>query len=222
MTYTGKPVRVTTVLGRFKPADGLLKWAWDLGRQGLDYRIEREKAADIGTAAHEVIGLIHKGKRDKTIGAYLQQALPEEGMRVRALRSAQNFLEWAREQDLHIKQEEVEVTSALHAFVGHIDGIGTQGPMGVLIDYKTSRAVYPEYLMQVAAYSRALLEQEGTQVEKAVIVRIDKDTAAFEPVWLSWEDLEEPWQQFLRLRQAYEAEKGIKALLRRKQKESSR
>lgn len=46
MNYTGKPVRVTTVIGRFKPAEGLIYWAWDLGRQGLDFRTEKKAAAE--------------------------------------------------------------------------------------------------------------------------------------------------------------------------------
>jgi hypothetical protein len=30
----------------------LIHWAWALGKDGKDYRAERDKAADIGTLAH--------------------------------------------------------------------------------------------------------------------------------------------------------------------------
>ena len=33
----------------------LMYWAWDLGKQGIDYKKAREQAADIGTLAHFLI-----------------------------------------------------------------------------------------------------------------------------------------------------------------------
>ena len=34
---------VTTVLSRFKDSGGLIHWAWSLGKEGKDYREERDK-----------------------------------------------------------------------------------------------------------------------------------------------------------------------------------
>ena len=45
---------VTTPLGILaKP--GLVPWAWNLGREGLDYRKVSEKGMDIGSLAHMMI-----------------------------------------------------------------------------------------------------------------------------------------------------------------------
>src|SRR5690242_20610130 len=47
---------VTTVLGNLGwGTENLMRWAANLGLNGLDYESERGKAADIGTCAHEMI-----------------------------------------------------------------------------------------------------------------------------------------------------------------------
>lgn len=45
---------VTTVLGRFKNATGLIIWANKLGLDGKSYHDELKKAGDIGTALHDL------------------------------------------------------------------------------------------------------------------------------------------------------------------------
>jgi len=46
---------VTTILGKYKEAGGLIHWAWDLGMQNIDYRKVRDDAADAGTLAHAMV-----------------------------------------------------------------------------------------------------------------------------------------------------------------------
>ena len=46
---------VTTIISRFKESGGLIHWAWNLGREGQDYRQVRDEAADAGTLAHAMI-----------------------------------------------------------------------------------------------------------------------------------------------------------------------
>jgi len=50
-------VGVTTVLSRFKESGGLIHWAWQQGRDGLDYRESRDKAANAGSIAHTLVEL---------------------------------------------------------------------------------------------------------------------------------------------------------------------
>ena len=45
----------TTIINRFKESGGLIHWAWTVGRDGGDYRKARDKAADAGTIAHDMI-----------------------------------------------------------------------------------------------------------------------------------------------------------------------
>ena len=50
----GKVPSVTTILGRYKNATGLLIWSNKLGLEGKSYHSELNKAGDIGTDFHEL------------------------------------------------------------------------------------------------------------------------------------------------------------------------
>lgn len=60
----------------------------------------------------------------------------------------------------------------------------------VLLDWKTSKAVYPEYHLQVVAYGGALASMGLGMPETASIVRIGKEDAQFETV-TAWENLDQ-------------------------------
>src|SRR3990172_5098664 len=85
---------VTTVLGRFKEAGGLIHWAWQLGKEGKDYREVRDKAADAGTLAHSAVeAWIHK--QDFTFAG-------EPEVVAKAQKSFGAFLEWADQTQLKV------------------------------------------------------------------------------------------------------------------------
>ncbi len=46
---------VTSVISRFKESGGLIHWAWKCGVDGIDYRQARDKAAEAGLIAHDMI-----------------------------------------------------------------------------------------------------------------------------------------------------------------------
>ena len=45
---------VTTIIGRFKNAIGLIIWSNQLGLKGLNYFDELKKAGDTGTSLHDL------------------------------------------------------------------------------------------------------------------------------------------------------------------------
>ena len=51
-----------------------------------------------------------------------------------------------------------------------------------VIDWKTSKAVYPEYHLQVAAYAKAVEDMYEKKVDATYILRCDKVTGRFEAV----------------------------------------
>lgn len=70
-----------------------------------------------------------------------------------------------------------------------------------LVDFKTGKALYPEYLYQVAAY-RQLLQEQGWPVASARILRIGRDESeGFEEVIRT--SLETEWEIFLRCLEIY-------------------
>lgn len=46
---------VTTIIGRFKESGALIRWAFNQGKEGKDLYETRDKAADIGSAAHAMV-----------------------------------------------------------------------------------------------------------------------------------------------------------------------
>lgn len=186
---------VTTILSRFKESGALMYWAWDIGRQGKDYRAERDKAADAGTCAHDMVECFIRGM------AFDDTKYPGE-----ILAPAQNafcaFQRWATQSNLKPHQTEVGLTSKRYRFGGTLDAV-TLGDELHLLDWKTSNAVYPDYLLQLAAYGQLWNENNpDNPIRGYELVRFSKVEGDF--AHYSFVSLTRELQQFLLLRKAYE------------------
>ncbi len=131
---------VTTILGRFKDSGGLIHWAWDCGVKGLDYRQIRDEAAAQGTAAHKLV-------EDQIRGRPIDLSSVDE----KTATAYRAFLQWAKSTRLTTVETEVSLVSERYRFGGTLDGMLIHGELA-LGDWKTSNAIYPEYLCQLAAY----------------------------------------------------------------------
>jgi hypothetical protein len=191
---------VTTVLSRFKESGGLIHWAWDMGRQGKDYREERDNAAFAGTMAHDAVEAWVKGQpftfSDDEIGKKARTAFDA-------------FMEWAKQTHLHVTHTEIPLVSEKYKFGGTFDAIlvNDKRAMG---DWKTSGRVYGEYLVQLAAYGK--LWEENRPDEPITggfhLLRFDKEYGDFHAHW--WGELDRAWEAFLHLRDLYEIDKELK------------
>lgn len=192
---------VTTVLGRFKESGGLVHWAWEMGKQGKDYREVRDSAADSGTKAHEAVEQWIKKETVTFEG-------PEDVVK-KAKKSFDAFLEWADQTQLEITDTEVPLVSERYKFGGTLDAMLIRGKRS-LGDWKTSNKIYPEYLVQIAAYG--LLWEENFPEKKIEggyhLLRFDKEFGDFSHHW--WGELETAKKQFILLREAYELDKELK------------
>ena len=192
---------VTTIIGKFKESGGLIWWAWDLGMKGLDYRKVRDDAANAGTIAHAMVeNWIHGEDPNEVAG-------PEE-LLVKARNAFGLFLEWANQTRLKVTETEVGLVSEKYRFGGTLDAmlIGDKFSLG---DWKTSNAVYSDYLYQLAAY--ALLWEENRPEQPITggfhLMRFAKDTPDFTHHF--WGELDEAKEGFLLMRRLYD----IKAVL---------
>lgn len=203
--YTADGLRVpsvTTVISKFKDAGGLIHWAWDLGKQGKDYREERDKAADAGTMAHAAIDNWIHGKEVAFAG-------PAE-ICEKATVAYSAFLEWAAQTNLKATHTELPLVSEKHKFGGTFDALLVKGKRS-MGDWKSSNRVYPEYLVQVAAYGK--LWEENFPDEPITggfhLLRFDKTYGDFHAHW--WGELDKAWDAFLHLRALYDIDKELKA-----------
>jgi len=193
---------VTTITGRFKASGALMHWAWKCGKDGKDYREERDSAASAGTLAHSMVEGWIRGEP-----IVCKHEDPE--VTARALKSFEAFLEWADQSSLKITHTEVPLVSKKYMFGGTLDGILIKGKRAIG-DWKTSNGIYPDYLVQIAAY-KGLWEENfpDDPIDGGLhLIRFDKTYGDFTHRW--WPELNTAWDSFLLERQLYENEKELK------------
>ena len=208
-TKDGKRVPgVTTILNRWKDSGGLLHWAWEQGRDGKDFRETRDAAADAGTAAHAMIEADWKGR------SFDRQPYKPDTL-AKADHAFLAYLEWKQQTGLTIVQGELPLVSERYSFGGTMDAVLVGGNL-CLGDVKTSGGIYPDYLLQVAG-GYALLWQEhfpeqplaGVHILRFSKPKADDDPVSFTHAFWSAEIFKVCQEQFIRLREAYDADKRI-------------
>jgi hypothetical protein len=204
----------TTIIGRFKESGGLIQWAYKSGReherlvaQGKDaprhlYDVV-QAAADAGTIAHDMIEAHILGT------AYAPPANTPTDVLGRAGNAPAQFLEWYEQTGLTITATERAYVSEALQFGGTVDAIGRDGKGRiVLVDWKTSNAVYSDMLIQLAAYALLLEECDPEATPQGFhLLRVSKDSADFAHHYYG--ELEDAKEQFKLLRRAYDIDKRL-------------
>lgn len=193
---------VTTVLSRFKESGGLIHWAWGLGIKGLDYRDVRGDAADAGTLAHRMVEADIRG-----LPPYADPMADPDVVK-RARQAFENYLTWKGQTHLEPVRSEVRLVSEKHRFGGTLDVMLMYGRRSIA-DLKTG-ALYPEHLIQVAAY--AMLWDECYPEERIDggyhVLNISRESADFSHH--HFVDLDEAREAFLLLRRLYDLDQSLK------------
>ena len=128
-----------------------------------NFRAQSGKAADAGTLAHDLVEMwIHakKGERlrlakltPKQLAATYKYTVE---VKTKAHSSFQGFIDWAHQWKLTVVSTEEKLVCNEFRYGGTIDCVARIGSgrsrQLVLLDWKTSKAVYGDYLCQVAAY----------------------------------------------------------------------
>jgi hypothetical protein len=98
--------------------------------------------------------------------------------------SYQAYLAWRTAHAVRPVAMELPVQSARHGYGGTADLVAEVDGVLTVADFKTSKAVYPEYRLQIAAYREAYLEEHPHgAVAEGLILRFPKDpTDTFEAV----------------------------------------
>lgn len=202
-TSSGEAVPgVTTILGlRAKPA--LIEWAYRLGVEHPELGSTRnylDDLARIGTAAHVIIQAHLKGETpdlaDFTANEIAAAQVPFT-----------KYLEWEKGKKIKVLAVEEMVVSDKHRYGGSLDVYALVDGRHEVIDLKTGKAIYDEYVMQVSAYAEAKREK-GATVEACRILQIGRtgDEGFTERVTLDWRH---PFDAFLCLRRLYQIEFNI-------------
>ena len=158
---------VTTVLGVIaKPQ--LVKWANNLGLQGIDSSAYVDETAKVGTLAHQMIQEYLGGPRwDRAAYDADQIDLAENAII--------SFFQWEKETGNKMETAEIELplVSEKMRVGGTIDWYGDINGKKWLVDIKTSKALYSEHVFQVSAYA-AMLEEAGYTVDGVRLLRVGR------------------------------------------------
>lgn len=207
---SGFAIGVTSVTGMKDKSGVLMWWATNLAKDfllgriaarqpiteadvteacGL-HRVRKEEAADIGKEIHGWIEAWTKGQNPP---------IPEGDDKENVRNGIMAFLKWATDHKVKILEPERIVYSMKHGYIGTLDAIGEIEGDKVLIDYKSGKGVYTEFLYQTAAYQEAYQEETGTRVKGRWLISLGKDDGEFKAVYIPNDGFEPDLKAFLGL-----------------------
>lgn len=225
---TGAPVgtaypvpSVSEVLGRYKNSDGLIRWAARVGSAGM--AASKIEATGVGGAVHDAIELTICGGAPAWGALARLEAKPQAfEMAARAFKA---WLRWwggdttfsAPPQAWAWIETEMPYVSARHRFGGTLDALAVYDGCVILLDWKTSKYIGFDYVLQAGAYATLVAENSGEYPRRAIIVRADKraprerkGAGALEACHMLPDELRWASKCFLRLARAYHEEQAFK------------
>lgn len=204
---------VTTLLQPLKGDPGaLMNWAWKLGKEGKDYREERDHAAGIGTIGHEYIDADIHGREPQKFTAeeFRVDQATFDAMLVKAATSLQAYRSWKAGVKLEIIETEMQMVSEVYRYGGTPDALARLNGELILLDWKTSNHIYPEYIAQISAYAQLWAECRGELPTSAHLLRVGKDEGDFHYHCWPRSVLDTGWRAFRAAQECYELQKQLK------------
>lgn len=172
-TADGKRVPGATTVTGLLNKPHLIRWANNLGLEGIDSSKYTDEAAAVGTLAHALIQAHLQGDKVNTdLFSPIQVDLAENAVL--------SFYEWASRHKIEPIICEIPMVSEKRRYGGTVDCYCMLDGKPTLLDFKTGKAIYDEYFVQTSAYKELLLEH-GHPVEEIKILRVGRDeTEGFE------------------------------------------
>lgn len=185
----------------------LMFWAWQQGKDGLEFRETTQKAADAGTLAHAMAEADIKGSKFKIP----EGTEPETLTKAESAYSA--YLTWKSMSRLELVESEVPYVSELYRYGGTIDAVGKVNGKMALVDFKTSNGLYSDHLIQVAAYKYLYEGNHDHPLDGGIhILRFSKEGGHFHHHFYPREAMEAPFRAFVNLREIHGLKKSIEGM----------
>ena len=184
--------RVTHIIKQCTDQDYLIKWAARIGSN--KYEMYREKALEVGTIVHFYIDLYLEAKYIKKDMSLFKINYDEIGMVYRSsvYNGIESFIAW--ENNLNKMGYFIEEVIGLEVpvrcpwFGGTVDAIIKINGAIYLIDFKTSKQISAEYLVQASAYMWMInngYAPELPKIDGIGIIRVDKQSVRFNDLFLN-------------------------------------
>jgi hypothetical protein len=176
---------ITTILNEVIAKPYLIKWANNLGLEGIDSNKYTDALSRVGTLAHAMVREALTGYAIEDIADY------SDTERDLAYNSVIAFHNWRHTHKIDVILSEEPLISRLFNFGGTMDLYCKLDGVYTLIDFKTGSKIYDEYKIQLSAL-KELLEENGHKVEQTMIIRLGRtEDEGFEVETYSLKDLDE-------------------------------
>lgn len=210
MVYTnaaGTRVPGTTTITGVIDKPALVRWANQLGLQGVDSSKYVDELATIGTLAHYMVECWLM-ETEPNLGDFSPNQIASSKVCV------DKFFEWVKTAGISHKDfslSEQQLVSEKHQFGGTIDIAGMVNGKATLIDVKTCKGIYDEHKTQVAGGYHLLCEENGFTPEQVFILRIGRsENEGFEVVTVRDSEIALHRERFLVCRKLYELNNRIR------------
>lgn len=198
---------VTTIIGRFKQSDALIGWAAKCAREGKNHNEVRDRAAAVGSAAHDLVERFLASDplpKPSDVGEFYKLNAEDAKLASGAFKSWRSW--YASLPSFELEAQEVQLTHGKHRFGGTPDCVAIIDGKRCLLDWKTSKAVNDDHMIQAATY-RELWEwnmDKDNPIDRIIIVHLHKSGKKASEHEIDAEYCEQLWDIFLTMRRLYD------------------
>jgi hypothetical protein len=159
---------VTTILEAYPKGAAYFNW---LKENGKDADEIRDEAGRRGSVVHKLTEDYDSGKEVQLVNASggIDYKLNEWAM-------FERYVEFRKRFQFVTDCIELNIISKELGYAGTIDRVIKMEGETILLDIKTSNAIYPSYWLQLAAYRSLLMNAAGARVDKVAILWLNAKT----------------------------------------------
>lgn len=159
---------ITTILEAYPKGAAYFNW---LKENGKDADEIRDEAGRRGSVVHKLTELYDAGEEVNLVNptGSIDYKLNEWAM-------FERYVEFRKRFSFSTDCIELNIISKELGYAGTLDRVITMDGKKILLDIKTSNAIYPSYWLQLAAYRSLLLNSLGQQVDSVAILWLNAKT----------------------------------------------
>jgi hypothetical protein len=159
---------VTTILEAYPKGAAYFNWLKEAGKDADEIR---DEAGRRGSVVHKLTELYDAGEEVHLVNqnGSIDYKLNEWAM-------FERYVEFRSRFQFVTDSIELNIISKELGYAGTIDRVIDMNGEKILLDIKTSNAIYPSYWLQLAAYRSLLMNTVGKKVDKVAILWLNAKT----------------------------------------------
>jgi hypothetical protein len=167
------------------------------------HKFVKQEAADIGNGAHHWLEdyWLQKMKAAESGEDFAVPPLPEHPQVRNCVEAA---IKWIEEHDIKPLIIEKPLYSRVHQVAGRMDKLALVDGRLAVVDWKSSTGLWPEYILQTAAYASIYMEEfPEKQIQDRWLIKLGKYDGEFHAERFGRADLERDYEAFVAAAKLY-------------------